>query len=135
MSFRFLEHTADLRVECRAGSFEELLEAAAQALYSAALTVTYSRTDFEHTLELPAGGHEERLVRWLQELIFLMEVEHFVAAAFQFQETGAGALGVTLRGYGYRPEDRAAEIKAATYHGISVEKTQQGFVAQFLLDV
>ena len=54
------------------------------------------------------------MVRWLQELIFLMDTRSFVASGFEVRQADAGRVEATLRGYRYKPEERAAEVKAAT---------------------
>lgn len=135
VGYRFLEHTADIRAECQAASFPELLETAAQALYAVALRETRTDAHVEHEVAIQAESPEEMLVRWLQELIFLMDVEHFVATRFDLHHAAEDRVAATLRGYEYQPEERATEIKAATYHGMAVRHTNEGIVAEVIFDL
>ncbi len=139
MPFRFLEHTADVRVECHGGSFEELLESAAQALYAVALRSTQTRFDREQAISLEydpsASEPGEALVRWLQEIIYLMEVKYFVGVLFNFHQADASGIRATLTGYTYLPEERAAEVKAATYHGLDVTLENGIYRAELILDL
>jgi SHS2 domain-containing protein len=135
MSFRFLEHTADVQVECRAQSFEELLETAAGALYALALKEVRAQTDAERVIDIPGNGHEDVLVRWLQELIFHLDTDRFVATSFAFETKDNRMLWARLRGYVCAPEDRAVEVKSATYHELDVRRTDDGFVARVILDL
>jgi len=140
MPFRFLEHTADVRVECRAPTFPALLETAAQALYDLALRRVETGKDSERRIEVSADTDVDVLVRWLQELLFLLDVDHFVATEFSFADAKEPPAqnrhaAATLRGYIHRPDARAVEIKAATYHGAEIVETDDGLVAHIILDL
>ncbi len=134
-SFIFLDHTADLQVECRAENFLSLLETAAQALYAVAFKIRSTRSIIARRFQLSAENRERLLIRWLQELIYLMDAERFVGTAFDLNEPSPGRLEAVVRGYVYRPEDRAEEVKAATYHGLEVTEGPQGCVARVTLDL
>lgn len=135
MPFRFLEHTADVIVECRAPTFKELLATGAEALYAIALKETRPARGLERTFEMTGPGREELLVRWLQELIFLLDVERFVASGFDFDEAGEDIVRGRLRGYLCEPKERAEEVKSATYHELEVRETEDGFVARVIFDL
>jgi len=135
MPFRFLEHTADVRVECWGETSESLLQSSAQALYAIAMYASQTRADVQQTLELSAETREELLVYWLQELIFLMEVRYFVATVFHFDESTATHVRATALGYVYDPRERATEIKAATYHGMTIREEDRGLVAEITFDL
>ncbi len=133
--FRFLEHTADVRIECRAPALAPLLEIAARALYAVALRDPQDRTDTERTVGLRAGSREELLVNWLNELVFLLDTEGFVASTMAFDRVTSRSVNAHLRGYTGGPEDRETEVKAATYHDIEITKFEEGLVARFVLDL
>jgi len=135
MAFRFLEHTADVRVECGAPTFEGLLEEAACALYATALTRTVDGHAVMRAFVLPPGPHEERLIRWLQELLFLLDVEHFVAVRFGLLPMDDGGLSARTYGYLCSEEDRAVEVKSATYHDLEIEHSEAGWTARIVFDV
>ena len=134
MGFRLLEHTADVRAECRAARFEELLVVAAQALNAVALHEVRAQTDTERKIEALGSTPEDLLIRWLQELIFLMDVEHFVGVEFDISCESTRVLA-KVRGYLHGPEERAIEIKAATYHDLKIRESDGGLVVNVLFDV
>ncbi len=135
MGFRFLEHTADVQVECRAADFEGLLREAARALY--ALALQRVRTISHETRVLCAAGdsREDVLVRWLQELIYLLETEGFVATTFNFNQTNDLIVEAEVRGYRCESHERAEEVKSATYHSLEVLRTDDGFRARVIFDL
>ena len=135
MTFRFLDHTADIRVECIASNFAELLQCAACALYAIALKETRASLDAQRIVEVFGAGREDVLVRWLQELLFLLDTGHFVAVEFAFDTVEAGHVKARLNGYTCNPEDRAEEVKSATYHQLEVIETADGWLARLIFDL
>lgn len=143
MGYRFLEHTADVQAECRADTFTGLLESATRALYSVALKKQRKSAHARHEVFVSGATYEEVVVRWLQELVFLLETDGFVAVRFNWdgshmEQPAAGevlTVHCTAEGYFCHPEDRGEEIKGATYHGLEVEKNRQGFTARVIFDL
>ena len=90
--------------------------------------------------EISAPDLEFLLVRWLNELIYLVQTEGFVPAraAVTVTEGPEGyALRAQLEG---RPFDADAmgwqgEIKSATFHGLEVRPEAGGWWARVVLDV
>jgi SHS2 domain-containing protein len=130
-----LEHTADVQVECRAASFEGLLEEAAHALYAVALSVVHDQRDAERTVAVAAPCREEILVRWLQELLFLLDMQRFVATRYVFSVASEGCITAVLDGYICPVKDRAKEVKSTTYHGLEISETDGGLVARVIFDL
>jgi SHS2 domain-containing protein len=140
MSFDFLEHTADIRIALRAPEMPGLLESAADALYAVAL---YERTEAETTVRsvsIEAFSPEELLVRWLQELLYLLNTEHFVMVDVRWPadvdwQSYPVSMTSKIGGYHCGPAAHAEEIKAITYHGLEVTRTTDGFYAELILDI
>ena len=149
MGYKFLEHTADVQAECKAETFTGLLEAAARALYSVALNKQRKSVKASHQLFVSGASHEEVVVRWLQELVFLLETDGFVAVRFTWDGSHMDApegvltagphavltVHCTAEGYFCDPEDRGEDVKGATYHGLYVVKTEEGYTARFIFDL
>lgn len=136
MNYRFLEHTADARVECTGGTFAELLEAAARALIAVAFRrVPKHGEEIQRLVSIKADGPEDAVVRWLQELIYLMDVERLAPARFDFRQASAQSIEAVVEGCPYQPEDRQDEVKAATYHGMDVRQTETGWRAEIIFDL
>jgi SHS2 domain-containing protein len=136
-----LDHTADVGFELGAPSLEGLFEEALRAL----LMVVFERPPEEgegvDTVRLSAPDRETLLVRWLNELAYLIQAAGFVpvGAKIRLRETGeAGhALEARLTGapllleeYGWQ-----GEIKSATFHGLDVRSDDGGWHARVILDV
>jgi SHS2 domain-containing protein len=135
MSFSFLEHTADARVECSGRDFSELLESAAEAYYAITLRERGAGIAETRRIKAAGDGREDTLVRWLQELVYLLETERFVGVEFQFDEITDYSAIALAKGYLCDPDDRADEVKSATYQQIAVCNEETGLVARFTFDL
>lgn len=135
MSFRFLDHTADVQVELHAKTPGDLFCEAARALYAITLNDPPRSSGQKQHLEIHAENVEELLVRWLQELIYFLEVEHVAATDIQFGSIANTALNATCLAAPVKAERRAEEVKSATYHDLVIEKRPDGYMARITLDL
>ena len=135
MPFRFLAHTADVQVECRAATFEDLLRTAAEALYALTLNTPPVRADASRRVEITSASREDLLVRWLQELNFLLDTDHFAAVEVTFESAGPDGVRAQLRGAMCSADQRAEEVKSATYQELGIQETADGFIARVILDL
>jgi SHS2 domain-containing protein len=88
-------------------------------------------------LTVEAADRETLLVAWLNELLYVHEVEKFVAADFAIKELTDTRLQAEVWG---ERMDRArhpliGHVKAATYHLLHVRPSDGGWEAQVILDV
>ena len=142
-TFRTFDHTADVGLEVRGESLEDLLATAAQAVFSVIIEAGPSavETEAEVLAEAETGARaewEDVFVAWLQELLYRFEMEHLVPLEFDFAEAGFARVRARV-GFGrFDPERHAArlEVKAVTYHELAVREEEGGmWSARFILDV
>jgi SHS2 domain-containing protein len=133
----FFEHTADLGLRIRAPDADALFAEAAQALFSAIVEdLGTVRPEQRVEVELAGDDREYLLFDWLKELLYRFDVEHLLFSRFEVLVTDAG-----LRGTAWgEPLDRAHhelahEVKAITYHGLKVEQTEDGWLAEIIVDI
>jgi len=138
--FEFFDHTADMGVRVRAGTLPDLFRCAGKALY-AAIGVLAVRRDASSvsqvSFDLAAGDTANLLQDYLTRLLIVFESDHAVVSSVKFitltdQRLIAGGIGKPLD-----PERCVfhREVKAITYHLLSVERTADGFEAVFILDI
>ena len=137
-----LDHTADVGLELGASTLEELFDEARRAL----LMVVFERPPEEEGedrrwVPLSAPDYEILLVRWLNELTYLIQDTGFVptGAKIEIQKTErtdlsleASLVGAPLDLEEYRWQ---GEIKSATFHGLDVANDNEGWHARVILDV
>jgi SHS2 domain-containing protein len=131
VSYRWVEHTAELEMEIEAsteeGVFVDALLALADLLGDGGRGAPVCR-------EVAIGGRERAvlLVEWLDELVFIAETEDLVPEnAVRIALSGDG-LVATVRCRRGSPRHL---IKAATYHRVAFAPAGHGFRATVVLDV
>ena len=138
---RMLDHTADVGFELRAPSLEALFDEARRALLMVVFEHPPEEGEGVDTVRLTAPDRETLLVRWLNELVYLIQDAGFVPVGAEIQppeaEDSGYALEARLAGapllleeYGWQ-----GEIKSATFHGLEVTNDEDGWHARVILDV
>ncbi len=140
MGYRFLNHTADVAFEATAATRDELF---AEAL--AAFTDTLTERDgieerLSRSFDLRASALDLLLVVWLEELLYVFEIEGllFRRVETRLKEDGEG-YRLTAEAWGeVRDEERhglKVLVKAVTYHGLEVVETPDGWRARVIFDI
>ncbi len=137
--FGIIEHTADLGLWIEASDLDDLFQTAAAGLFQViAANAAAIEPLVVERVELEAGSTEALLIAWLNELIVHSETQHMVYSRFQVKLDAHGKrLTAEIAG---EPMDRDRhaldhEVKAATWHELLVEKTDQGWAARVILDI
>ena len=133
-SHRFVDHTSEVGLEVQAGSFGELLAESARGLASLLLREVSAEASGE-TREFEVSSHDREalLVDWLNELLFEAEVRLWIPLEFEMLEVEDTR--VRARARGFEVEVAPSIVKAATFHGLQVRETADGFAAEVILDV
>jgi SHS2 domain-containing protein len=135
-SWKLIEHTADIRAEVSGSTLEELFVNAACGLTGLLYAGPTVDAEAEIDLVLDGGDVEEILVDWLREILYRKEAERLVFVSADVEELSAESLKVRAFFGPAREEDPPeVEIKAVTYHGLSVERNDSGFTAKILFDI
>jgi SHS2 domain-containing protein len=132
---RSIEHTADLAVELWAPDEPALLVEGARALVELLTEGAPVEATAERALELSAIDPEDRLVRWLGEVLYLAMVEGFLVHDAVLELQGGGGLRGTVRGQAHAEDRLRTEIKAVTYHDLRLERGPTGVRARVVFDV
>ncbi len=131
---REVEHTADLALELWGPDEPAMLQAGACAVVELLTDAAAVSSNDARSVELEAIDAEDRLVRWLSEVLYWASVEGFLVARAELRVTPEGLVG---RAFGQ--EGGAAllktEIKAVTYHDLHVVSETDRVVARVVLDV
>ncbi len=131
-----LDHTADIRMEVHGSSVRELFLNAAQGFTNLLATEKRGVPDTELELSLEADNLEELLVDWLRELLFYHETRGFILVSADIEELSDTTLRAKLSGRTRSPEEEPEiEIKAVTYHGLSIQKNDTGYAVTIVFDI
>ncbi|MBM4327658.1 MAG: archease [Deltaproteobacteria bacterium] len=135
--WRFLEHTADIRIEMCGTDLKEVFVNAAFALSHLLGAKSDLPTSDKLEVDLEADGYEDLLVEWLRELLYRNQTSGFLVAEPRITTLTPTRVKATLRG---RHVDMEAvgpdfEIKGVTYHGLSIRKDDNTYTATVVFDI
>jgi SHS2 domain-containing protein len=137
-----LDHTADVGFEVEAPTLEALFDEARAALLMTVFESPPEEGENEEVVRLSGIDLEVLLVRWINELVYLIQGEGFVPVRVNMEvreteEEGGYALQAHLAGTPLNTEGHGwqGEIKSATFHGLAVERGGEGWGARVILDV
>ena len=135
--YETFEHTADLGLRVRASELEQLFAEAARGLLNVLVANPAEvRPVQERGVVVEGSAADYLLFDWLTELLYLFDTEQLLLSEFDVTLDSAG-LKAVCRG---EPIDRARhdmdhEVKAITYHGLTVQQTDQGWLAEVIVDI
>ncbi len=135
--FRVLEHPSDTGLEVVASSWEGLLRTAANGLMHVIAGGSEIRPTESRRIVVVAPDREMLLVRWLSELLYLYDAEHFLAGSVRFERADEHEVVAEVAGERIDPARHALslDVKAVTYHGLAVESGGGGWRARVFLDI
>lgn len=135
--FETFDHTADLGLRIRSPNFDTLFVESATALFSIIVEdLSTVRPTVEVQVNLEAEERDYLLFDWLKELLYRFDGEHLLFSTFEVNVSEKGLLG---KAWG-EPMDRSRhelshEVKAITYHAFKVEQTDEGWLAEIIVDI
>jgi len=129
-----IDHTADVGIRAFGTNLAELFVNAAEGMFSLVANLDAVRPVGEVEIRLRADDIPTLLLRWLSELLYLHETQHFLFSSFDVSVSDttlrALARGETIDKT--RHELKLA-IKAVTRHRLAVD--EQNGVAEVIFDI
>lgn len=137
--YRFLNHTADIKVEAWGETLEEAFKNAGIAFYDIILDIKNVKKKISKKIEVDGFDLESLLFNWIDKLILLFELETIVFRDFDIHISQESELyKLTATGYGekYNKEIHGykVHVKAMTYHEMTIRKDKKHIV-RFVVDI
>ena len=142
--YEILEHMADGKFRAYGSNLEEALGNAALAMVSLMWDWEKIRPVLKETIQLEASSPEQLTVKFLTELIYLLEVKSFLLGRVEkikieeddHHEKKIYRLEAEIVGDRLSPEyEIYGQVKAVTYNDMKIEKTDGGLVIQVVVDM
>ncbi len=136
-SFTILEHPADMGIEARGETVSQAFEQSAIGLMSIIVELSSVSIKEEQTIELQASDREQLLVKWLTEILYLYDGQQFISKKFHIDELTDTSLHATIQGEPLRAEKHQTllDVKAITYHQLSIEQQEHQSIVRVFLDI
>lgn len=137
MAFEYISHTADVSFKATSSTLEGAFSESARA-------VTHVMTDdaikpvLMHSVSATADNKESLLFDFLSKVILLLDTDGLFVSRASLNITRTGKTWI-LSGMLYGDEavnyERHGDVKAPTYHGISVKQEDGKWVVEATLDI
>jgi SHS2 domain-containing protein len=136
-AFEIIDHTADVGIVAYGADVEELFSNAALALFSLITELESIEEKLHFDLKVSSEDRDSLLVEWLNELIYLFDVEHILFNRFDIESLTHNQLKAICYGEAFDPMKHKIKtgVKAATYHMLKLDKNSGGYKAQVIFDI
>ena len=137
MPYTLIDHTADIGICVTGETLADLFAEAGRAMFDQ-ITDT-ARLSGAHHRQIAVTGIDrpDLLVNFLRELLSLWTIDACLVKNVWIRYINDERLTADINFDEYRPETHEIlkDIKAVTYHGISVDETDAGWRATIIFDV
>ncbi len=161
MPYEFLEHTGDVKIRATGSSFREALESAMQALIQLISSneapgldeedeasqkngksglgekkAQTKKASQELLLEVETSNIKDLVVMALERLFVMCEIEDVLPRSVKIlEEEHENPYYVRFAVFGEKGKLSDTEIKAITYHQLRVDKTDDGWLIEVVIDI
>jgi len=144
-NIEIIEHTADIGIRVRGDSLSGLFTNAASGMIAMifgfeqyeSIIADNSRKKLSLTVKVQGNELEELLMSFLSELLYLFDGEKFIPLGIKKIVFNDDSLTALVEGVFFDPDAHKVEteIKAVTYHGMSVQKAGEQWVTDVIFDI
>ena len=135
--YTLLDHTADLAIQVRGKDLKNLFENAAMALMH--IMVRGNRSGNTSSVNISLSGQDlaDLIVRWLGEVLYLLEGESLVVSAITIRNLTTARLEAVVEVVPFDPDihEIQSEVKAVTYHQVEVVDKGDRWEARVTFDI
>jgi len=138
MKFKFLEHTADAKMQAFGATLEEAFSNAALGMFNVMLDTSKIKQVKKHLFTIKSENEESLLYDFLEHLLFLIDSEGFLLSeVLELTIIRKKALTLVVRviGDNHTNQDVHSYIKAVTYSEMFIRKEKGKYVIQLVFDI
>ena len=135
--YELFEHTADLGLRVRAPDLDALFREAAQGLFAMIVEpLPHGPCVKRMPFAIAGERYDFLLFDWLNELLYFFDTERMMMGEFEVAIEDH-TLRATASGFELDTKKYCLlrEVKAITYHGLRVESTDDGWLAEVIVDI
>jgi len=135
--FEIIDHTADVAIAAYGADMKAAFANAALGMFSIITDIKKVDQKTIRDVEVTADEIKVLLVSWLNELLFICEVEKLLLKRFDISKLDDTRIAARCYGEKLNPKRHRikTEIKAATYHMTEIEAKRGGIRIQVLFDI
>ena len=134
MKYEFLEHPADIKIHSFGKNLPELFTNSALGMMAFLYGKGVEKTTITNIekVKIQAGDLESLLIDWLSELLYLSNSNYRAYVYYNFKKFNKNKLVAEVSSGGAYAQD---DIKAVTYHDLSIKKKNNRYEATVVYDI
>lgn len=138
--FTYFDTTADIGIETTSPNLEEGLKNSALATLNLITDIEKINPKISKEITIKSEDEYALLYDWITELLILLDSENFIASKYELtitQENDEYLLNGKIEGDTYDTSiyNYKTEVKAITYHEMSIEKNENNMKIRFIVDL
>lgn len=132
-----IDHTADIGIDVFGDTLQDLFSNAGFALFDIITDLSTVECKVKHSLNIVGIDKEQLLVNWLSELLFLHDVKNLLFKNFCVNQLSDYQLTADVSGEAFDEKRHIikTEVKAVTYHSLSIIQKDQQWKARIIFDL
>lgn len=136
VKYKFIDHTADVMFEAYGSDLNELFENSGLALQELQVDLKNVETKLKKEIQLGNKSVEMLLFDFLQELIFLKDIEQLIFSKIKVN-VKKDKLNAVCSGekIDIKKHECKVDAKAITLHKFEVKKVKNKWIARVLVDI
>ena len=140
MGYKFLEHTADMKILVNEKTLEDAFKTSALAMKEAIVGKIKIKPLTAKNILVEGKDYERLLYEFLEQFIYLLDAENYIISSVKSlkveEEIGCFRLSATVLGDKASSYKFTNNVKAITYNEMLVSENNKGeMVIQFVIDV
>lgn len=135
--YKLIDHTADIGLEVESADIEGIFVRSGLAIFDLMFGLDSISKRASRGFHIEGDDLRELLVAWLNELLYVYAVENMIFSDFCDVDLKEQSFKATGLGEKFDPDKHRIEmeIKAATYHGLVLEKINGLWRTKIIFDV
>ena len=130
--FEFLSHTADVKIKVYGKNLKEIINNSLLALKSF-WKPKLTKTKIEKEIKVESNNEVNLLIDFLSEVLAETYIEKAIFVKFEPQELASYSLSGKIIGYKFIFLSK--DIKAITYHQANLQKINNQYIFDFIIDI
>ena len=139
-NYKLLNHTADIRIEVWGKTRKELFANSVKAMFDLMIDMSGNNEKkklAQRTIKIVGNDLEDTLINFLREALYLFNGQGWLVRDCKPLELDKRRIVAQFQGEPYNRTNNPlkTEIKAVTYHGLSINRSNKFWQAKVVFDV
>jgi len=139
MNYKFIEHTADLKIEASGKNIEDAFISSAMAMKEAICGKIKVKPLIRKEIKVGGKDYERVLYEFLEQFLYLLDAENFLLSEVKDLKIEEDVSGYSLSCFVFGDKSSkykfSNDVKAITYNEMLVSESKNKSVIQFVVDV